>query len=328
MILLLSNKWALSVDFIVAELGRRNHSFLRLNSEDLVSESATARLPDLRVAVSKGGTVKPLDRRIQAVWNRRPGKPFDDTPHAQRPSPAIQRFVNDQWYSFLECLQLLPSVGWVNHPHANDAMESKIRQLHLAEKHGFRIPETVITNDPNEVRSLLAAHPAGLVAKALYSPLIEEADQDLFVFTSELAALPTDADPEIHLAPIIFQRSLTPKTDFRVTVVGDVAFPVRIDLRNESAGQIDWRTVTDSIDFTPCELPSELLELCISYVHKNGLAFGALDLVEHENDFFFLEINPNGEWAWLQAHGVPIANALCDLLVRFDLQPNDQWPTM
>ncbi len=318
MILLLSNKWDLTVDFVVAELRRRSHPFLRMNSEDLVNERATVFLPDFRIEVSKCSVLHSLGGEIRAIWNRRPGKPFDETPFADRPSAAVQRFASDQWYSWLESLQLLPDVGWVNHPHANDAMESKIRQLHLAQSEGFVIPETVITNDPDEVRSLLERSSRRIVAKALYSPLIEEPDQDYFVFTQMLNDLPRQVE-EIRLAPLVVQRALSPKVDYRVTVVGDTAFPVRITLGSSAADQIDWRTVKEDIDFTSCELPRSLVDRCIAYVSKAGLAFGAIDLVEHSGEFYFLEINPNGEWGWLQKpHNIPIAETLCDLLVQLD----------
>jgi len=51
-------------------------------------------------------------------------------------------------------------------------------------------------------------------------------------------------------------------------------------------------------------------------VLENDLYFGAIDIVEHEGRFWFLEVNPNGEWGWLQKpNGVPIAEALCDLMI-------------
>jgi glutathione synthase/RimK-type ligase-like ATP-grasp enzyme len=30
-----------------------------------------------------------------------------------------------------------------------------------------------------------------------------------------------------------------------------------------------------------------------------GLNFGAIDLVESKGSYFFIEINPTGEWGWL-----------------------------
>jgi len=319
LILLLSNKWDLSLDFVVRELRKREHPFLRLNTEDLINGSAVVTFPQFHIFASKKTSIVDLTQDVRVVWNRRPGHPYDDIELAKRPSQATQRFVNDQWYSWLEALQVLPEITWVNHPQANGKMESKIRQLWLANEIGFRIPETVITNDPASVRELAQRHPGALVAKALYSPLIEEEDRDHFIFTSQIDEPDLDDDAEISVCPSIYQEALTPKIDYRVTVIGDQVISARVESVDNTAVALDWRTQEEGLTFGQCSLPEDIEGLCRRYVEQSGLLFGAIDLVEHDGEFYFLEINPNGEWGWLQKpHGFPIAETLCDLLVEHD----------
>src|SRR5579862_7923556 len=150
MILILSNKWDLTADFVVKELGRRHRPFLRLNTEDLRPGRATIKLPEFQMLVSKREEDVNLSDKVRVIWNRRPGKPFDDIPQAQRPPKSTQKFVNDQWFSWLEGLQLL-DVTWINHPQKNDSMESKIRQLSLASQIGFDVPRSLVSNDPSRI---------------------------------------------------------------------------------------------------------------------------------------------------------------------------------
>jgi glutathione synthase/RimK-type ligase-like ATP-grasp enzyme len=319
MILILSNKWDISADLVVAELRRQNYPFLRLNTEDLVSGIATVTLPNLKILVSKRKKIYDLAKEVRVIWNRRPGKPYDDVPLENRPSEATQRFVNDQWYSWLESLQLLPGVVWINHPQANNAMESKIRQLWLASNMGFTIPKTLISNDPDKVRSYLKFFGGKIVTKALYSPLIEEKEKDCFIFTNEIDKLLTTDDDQIRLSPCIFQKSLMPKIDYRVTVVGETVMPVKIESEKPSEGVLDWRTSKDGLNFSSCTLPQKIETLCRRLVKDYGLLFGAIDLVEYNRKFVFLEINPNGEWGWLQKpNGLPIAETLCKLMIESD----------
>lgn len=319
MILILSNKWDITIDFVVAELRARRCNFIRINTEDLPSGQATIRLPDLGILASKRGEIYDLTQTVNVIWNRRPGKPFDDVPPSVRPSPATQNFVNDQWFSWLEALQLVPDVTWINHPQANDAMENKARQLWLASKIGFQVPETIVTNDPREARQLAEKHGNRLVAKALYSPLIEEPDEDFFVFANEITIADLDMEEEIRISPTIFQQSLSPKIDYRVTVVGETVLPVRVERQHGESPNIDWRTEKSGTRFIACNLPPGIESLCRRYVKVSGLIFGAIDLVEHNGEFFFLEINPNGEWGWLQKpNNIPIAEALCDIMVFHD----------
>lgn len=322
MILILSNKWDLTVDFVVKELQNRDHKFLRLNTEDLISEKATINLPDFQITVSKNNRSYDLLKDVNVIWNRRPGKPFDFMTSDEKPSMAVQRFVNDQWYSWLEALQLIPEVTWINHPVNNDAMESKIRQLYLASKIGFEIPQTLITNDPEIIKIQIDKYNGRVIAKALYSPLIEEPNQDYFIFANEITSCNIHDDynlDQIKISPSIVQEPILPKMDYRVTVIGDKVIPARIVTNDESSVATDWRKQKDGLEFSVCKLPATIENLCRSYVKECGLIFGAIDLVERDSSYIFLEINPNGEWGWLQKpYGFPIAETLVDLMIAHD----------
>jgi glutathione synthase/RimK-type ligase-like ATP-grasp enzyme len=319
MILILSNKWDLTADFVVTELQRRGHSFLRLNTEDLPESHATISLPNLRIQISKQNKVYDLARDVRVIWNRRPGNPYDEVSPEQRPSAAIERFVSDQWYTWLENLQLIPSVVWINHPQINDAMENKGRQLFLASQVGFRIPATLISNDPDAIQSRLKESSGRMVVKALYAPLIQEPQHDFFIFTNEMKEIAEEDLDSIRVSPCIFQEAFVPKVDYRVTLVREMVMPVRIESEDNSQVPLDWRTKKEGLKFVPCDLPIAIANLCRSFLKASGLLFGAIDLVEYQGNFVFLEINPNGEWGWLQKPtGLPIAEALCDLMIRSD----------
>ena len=45
-----------------------------------------------------------------------------------------------------------------------------------------------------------------------------------------------------------------------------------------------------------------------------GLEFGAIDLALQDDVYYFLEINPTGEWGWLMGAELPIAEALARVL--------------
>jgi len=205
MILILSNKWDLTVDFVVSELRKRDHPFLRLNTENLVSSRANIHLPDLRISLSSNEKLYNLTKDVNVVWYRRPGKPFDDLPENERPSPSTQQFVTKQWAIWLEALQLIPDVTWVNHPDNNNRMENKMRQLLLATEIGFHIPDSIASNDPKQIREQAINHGGEIITKALYAPLIEEPDQDFFIFTNKIDLNDlVGAEEELKISPSIF----------------------------------------------------------------------------------------------------------------------------
>ena len=317
MILILSNKWDVTVDFVVRELRRRSVEFLRINTEDLVADGMNVRYPGPLVSLGKAGNLREMNEGLSAVWNRRPGKPYDFFPIVDRPSEAVQKFVSDQWFSCLEALELLDGVRWINPPAANDRMESKPRQLQLASQLGFATPRTLISNRGDSIREFCISEGGQLVAKALYAPLIEEADQDYFVFSKVVDLSKLSDDQVLAVAPSIFQQVLSPKIDYRVTVVGERVLGAKLAVDEGCEISLDWRTSEKNLRFESCSLPKDIEDLCRAFVARAGLVFGAIDLVEHLDQFYFLEVNPNGEWGWLEkTAGLPISSALCDLLTK------------
>ena len=314
MILILANKWDLTVDLVVLELQRRNASFVRLNTEELPYWSVAARFPAESIWLRSSKGVSVVASEVSAIWNRRPGHVYDDIVPGERPSLATQKFVTDQWFSWLESLQLTSSVLWVNHPNSNGLMENKLRQLKLAIEIGFSVPETLVTNDVHEARSWATGLGERVICKALYSPLIEEPEGDQFIFTNLVEDMSVDLEKSLSLAPVIFQRAILSKQDYRVTIVGNNVFAVKVGIPDSI---LDWRTASSNIEFALCDLPAEIEGKCRKYVESSGLSFGAIDLIESEGVFYFLEINPNGEWGWLERpNGIPISVALCDLLEK------------
>lgn len=319
MILIISNKWDITVDFVIRELSLIGHPFLRINTEDFINEKTTITMPNFHIIISKQSKLYDLNNNVRVIWNRRPGKPFDDIPKNRRPSKATQKFISDQWFSFIESLQLVPGITWVNHPLANDAMENKIRQLFLAKNLGFNIPETLISNNLEDIRKKCMSFGGKIIAKALHSPLIEEPSKDYFIFTNKIDIKDLKNKEEFKICPSIYQQPLTPKIDYRVTVIGNKVLPVKIEAENNTSVELDWRTQKKDLKFSLCNLPGDIKKLCRSYVKESGLFFGAIDLVTYKKKFYFLEINPNGEWGWLQKpYNVPITKTLCEFMISKD----------
>jgi len=64
-------------------------------------------------------------------------------------------------------------------------------------------------------------------------------------------------------------------------------------------------------------LPSDIERRCIQLTKKLNLKFGGIDLVIHDGNYHFIEINPTGEWSWLMHHlNLDIDKAIAELLMN------------
>ncbi|MCD7930751.1 MAG: hypothetical protein LUH15_04940 [Tannerellaceae bacterium] len=62
----------------------------------------------------------------------------------------------------------------------------------------------------------------------------------------------------------------------------------------------DWRKYKYHLTYNLISLPKEIESNCIGLLEELNLNFGAIDLVLVDNRYYFIEINPTGEWSWLQ----------------------------
>jgi len=319
MILILSNKHDISVDYLMRLLSGMESKVLRINTEDFVDGKTCVTFPRFSYRIEKNGIDHDLAEEIRSVWFRRPGKPFEFTPEALRPNRSVVAFAEDQWHAYIESLKSIDNVFWINDPDRDHIAENKILQLKLATEIGLRVPKTCITNNKEEATHFMEECGGKIVAKALSSPLIEEKERDYFVFTNCVQPFQNVNEQEFSVAPSIFQELLENKIDYRVTIIGDDYYAVRVVRESDNGVPGDWRIIKEGLKFVPSPLPRDIAGKCVKMVKKFGLVFGAIDLVCASDEFYFLEINPNGEWAWLQkVSGLPIAETIADCLVQGD----------
>lgn len=80
-----------------------------------------------------------------------------------------------------------------------------------------------------------------------------------------------------------------------------------------------WRRMSKTgLAHAVYQLPEAMADRCIALTRKLGLRFGAIDFVlDQEGQLWFLEINPNGQWGWIETRtGHPIAAAIVSELER------------
>lgn len=311
-VLILSNRFDFSVDYISAGLDRLGVAYLRLNSEDF-SQSEIALYPVGQRLVGRveNTQFEISPQYLRSIYFRCPVFLRETS---GRPLSPEQQLSVGQWSAFLRSLMIFSDRQWINHPAATYAAECKPMQLAIAGRVGFAVPHTVISNSASYLDSGMKDLEGCVAIKSLDTVVLNDASRQAFVYTNIVPANVV-VGWDFSSAPVIFQKSLHGKVDVRVTVVRDSVFPVRI-LRGGRPISGDWRTIKDDVTYEPFTAPGELADLCRSLVRALGLSFGAIDLAQVGDEFYFLELNPTGEWAWLvESAGLPIDRAITQALI-------------
>ncbi len=315
MILLTTNERDLTSDYIILELERRNLPFFRLNSEKLSGMKVSFR-PELGEDswVIETDDVEIKFAEVKAAYFRRPGTP---TAPASVTQVASARYCETEWGAVLT--SGLNSLGdrWLNSPLTIMAAENKPRQLALALECGFKIPSTLITNNHLYAREFTSKNPS--IAKPIREALLDDVENERVIFTNRISEI-TNADIDaITVVPIILQSEITKKSDIRATVIGENVYAAEILSQTLNDTKTDWRRGSHA-DLTHHihQLPNDIENQCVQIVKSLGLRFGAVDLVlDLSGAYWFLEINPNGQWAWIESRtGHPLSSAIVDELER------------
>ncbi|MCB9551898.1 MAG: MvdD family ATP-grasp ribosomal peptide maturase [Myxococcales bacterium] len=250
---------------------------------------------------------------VDAIWYRRLRAPRlpPDMPHDLRGVAA-----DEARRVLLGLLNAHPAFAldpWINVRHA----DHKQRQLAAAAALGLTVPPTLTTNDPAAVRAFAARHPQGIVTKMLSTFALDREGEQHVVFTRALTPDDLDALDSLRLCPMVFQARIDRVRELRCTIVGHNVYCAALDAEASKATADDWRRDTRGLAaaWRPHALPRELEIRLLALASRLGLNYGAADLlVDHDGTHHFLEINPAGEWGWVERAGLPIGEAIAAVL--------------
>jgi glutathione synthase/RimK-type ligase-like ATP-grasp enzyme len=317
-ILLVSNTQDITCDFVVRALQRRRREFIRLNTDEFpryASGAVTAGLGATERAEIRWKNRDKILRfnEVTSVLYRRPVAPVPDDAIQDA---ALRKFCADECYDFIRGLLYSLDCHWISHPDAIRRAEHKVYQMNVAKRVGLVMPQTLVSNDPGDVLEFYESCAGRVVVKCTYMGFIDSLESPALIYTSRVKREDLTDLESVRFATSIFQQYIDKDFDLRVTVVGDRVFAAKIeaDLPPDIP---DWRACDlKSLRHSTFALPSSVENLCLTLVNALGLDFGAIDfVVDREGNFFFLEINPNGQWAWLEiALGLPISTAIVDRL--------------
>lgn len=307
-VLILANLHDFSSDKVCWALAQEGITYLRLNRDQLTDLRLCLDpvAPRLRVEFEEQTWV--VDETLKSVWYRQPTYLRNSEGRALLPAEQLSR---SQWMAFMRALSVFENALWVNDPSATFRAENKAWQLRIASTIGFDVPETLISND--SAAPVLEKIGDTVALKSLDTVLLREGDTQTFAFT-QIVPWSACAGSEFQKIPSTLQAVLRDKLDLRVTVVGERFWCVAIRYK-ENGIEGDWRlNKKDELTYEDFELPDEVKKYCFALMRRMGLVMAGIDLALSDHRYWFIEINPTGEWGWLESRTRPIASAIASVL--------------
>jgi glutathione synthase/RimK-type ligase-like ATP-grasp enzyme len=188
----------------------------------------------------------------------------------------------------------------LNRPSSMASNNSKPFQAQLIRRHGFCVPETLVTNDPDEVLRFRERH-GRVVFKSISGVrsivrAFENADLDRL--------------SRIRWCPAQFQP-LVEGFDVRVHVVGPAVFATRV-----RSAAVDYRyarsQVGEAAELEPYDLPDGTAARCVALAGALDLPLAGIDLrVTPSGAVYCFEVNPCPGYSYYEGNtGQPISRAI------------------
>lgn len=325
MILIITEKFDPHVDFVIEELDRQGIDYHRLIFSDFPTQLSVSlfnpQTEHFRSMLLHRSQKVHLDE-IKTVWYRR-------TEKIQLPDTLSEEdkvIANAECQAMLKNLwQTLKDRFWVSTLESMRLASSKAEQLQRAMDYGFNILPTCFSNRPESIKDFYASLTPSyqLIYKPHSSVLIPQDNGKMGVaYTAILDLKHLEKLQQIVTCPGIFQAYLEKKYDIRVTIFGDQVFACKIYSQAHPDTQVDSRASRWETDETPkheaMELPPEIKTRCLEITHSYGLQYAAIDLaIGQDGQYYFFELNPNGQWAWIEElTAQPMRAALIQLLTN------------
>ncbi|MBW6525237.1 hypothetical protein KZ813_00100 [Sphingomonas sp. RHCKR7] len=313
MILIVSDRADQQIYHVMLELEELGARFGLFNAGDFPSrttlrQSVTSATETCELELEDGSLTDAS--RIEAVWYRKP----------RRPRFHHKVGVHEREYVYHEAVaglaglyEALRDAYWISPLENMRAASNKLEQLRRARRLGFTIPDSLFTNSRELARTFFRSTRAegNVIVKSIGEPALYEraGSWDPGSVVGELFTTIVDDEiadiliERLEAGPALFQRYVPKSHELRVTLVEDRIFAAEIDSQVEERSRVDWRR-GDALELPhqECKLPEVVADRCRRLSRSYGLRYSAIDLIVDEGgNYVFLEINPNGQYGWLEA---------------------------
>lgn len=218
--------------------------------------------------------------------------------------PASRLFTQDSWHAAADSLADIAGAA------IRSSRPGLLTQLRLAAGCGVRVPQTFVTTDPAQAAGLFRG--GRVVMKALHQHFVEAAPGRLtgvFPVVMEPGSL---ADWEAPGPPVIVQEYVEHQAELRVYYVAGQLHGFGVSKREPADLWLD----SSQVAVRPVRLTQPVASATRRLAAAFRLHYGAFDFLVDDGSPVFLEVNPDGDWRWIERKigASPVSEAAAGML--------------
>lgn len=286
-----TNSFDYTSDLLISRLG--SEAVFRFNTDTWSDYRILAEPGRFRIAAPNGREIARAD--VAKCYWRKPLKKHL-IPGLGQQVGSEEKFCEEEiWYAMREVVNML----WQDRKLVlvepfGDARAGKLIQAEAAAKFFDVPPSRFVLGHTDALRAGRES-----VVKSLTSQRVED---DTILYATRVQ------EHELNPAyPWMIQDLVEAEMDVTVVFVRDRMFAFELRRAPFLERTLDWKeisteTVTD--DWPVHALPANIEDGIRGFMRELNLQYGRLDFLRTaDGRYHFLEVNPNGEWGWLDSEG-------------------------
>ena len=281
--LIITNSYDATTDVLIKYIGCQN--IFRLNFDKYEDTIITITSEGIKLKVNKSEIT---DKDISKVLWR---KPFNIDLEIDKYIIAELKYIYREIFNYFsiqnKTILVIPKI---------ENYIGKIVQMTIAKKF-FVVPNWSV-----ELNSKLSN--GVCVAKSLSS---EVTNNNKIIYTTKINK------EDLNLKyPWFLQNLIKAELDITIVYIDGKLFAYELVRKKDL---IDWRKVInkEKQEWRIHEITTEFKNRITAYMNYISIKFGRLDFLFNSGIYYFLEVNPNGQWAWLDLEN---KNGLMTEMVR------------
>lgn len=226
----------------------------------------------------------------------------------------------DEWNSIIK--QIIVHLKFLGVPFFDEAdsilnAEKKLLQLDVARAVGFLTPSTIVSNRKSDIQNFLSHHNNDGILKLSTQPTFNKQKNVYFIYANKVSASDfMDLDNTIN-SPIVVQNYINKQYEVRYTFVNGEHFVCKIESQLSDKSKVDFRRYDFAkTPYLAIDAPENITQKVTLFMQKLNLNYGALDfIVDSCNNWYFLEVNPVGQYGWIEhLTGLQITSSILQFL--------------
>lgn len=286
MILILSANQEATTNEVVKWLKTMNKAFIRVHEDEIFE----IKVQQKRIFLQSQRNTFFIDD-ITSIWYRRGGLKFIRKSYN---NPSLDIYMDETQY-WLEdyVIKMLESKKHINKQSNNHI--NKLLVLEQAKKAGLKVPEYNLAENTDQIivdKTITKSIAENIILKSvgnfsegiLYTSVVTEKESESFFIT-------------------FFQEKIEKDFEIRSFYLNGKIWSTAIFSQNDKKTQIDFRKYNyeNPNRNVRYNLPEEIEQKIYILMQTLDLNCGSIDFIKSGNDFYFLEINPVGQFLGLSA---------------------------